>query len=194
MAIPIELIMTLVTSFGLGLIPFAGPSTIFIATNAVLVLGVTDPPVLLLIAFLIALGASLAKSIHYLVTFYASKHLSQSRQQRLNASGQKINRWAFLLLFAVATTPIPDDPVVIPLGLTKYSPCKFFIAYFSGKHILTVIGAFLGCWTGQILSEWLTPEVTIISAIALTVVFTVLLLKFDLNELFEKITKRLKHN
>jgi membrane protein YqaA with SNARE-associated domain len=189
---PIELLTVLLTSFGLGLIPFAGPSTIFIATNAVVILGVTSTPMLLIIACIVALGASLAKSIHYIITFYASNHLSQKRQQRLNASGQKINRWAFLMLLTVAATPIPDDPVVIPLGLTKYSPYKFFTAYFIGKLIITISGAFIGAWTGQILSEWLTPEVTIAVAVISTIAVTVILLKFDLGELLEKISKRLK--
>ncbi|MFA5571913.1 MAG: VTT domain-containing protein [Crenarchaeota archaeon] len=192
MVTPVELITVFITTFGLGLIPFAGPSTIFIASNAVVILGITDVPTLIVIACTIAFASSVAKSVHYLVTFYASKQLSSNKQQRLNASAQKVNRWAFLLLFGVAATPIPDDPVVIPLGLTKYNPYKFFIAYFSGKLIITIAGAFVGCWTGQILSEWFTPEVTIASALILTIVFTVLLLKFDLSDLLEKMTKRIK--
>jgi len=121
--------------------------------------------------------------------------VSVSAQVGSSASMQvdkKINRWGFLMLFAVATTPVPDDPVVIPLGLTKYSPYRFFIAYFSGKLIITIVGAFVGCWTGQRLSEWLTPEVTIASSLILTIVITILLLKFDLNIIMEKITKRIK--
>jgi uncharacterized membrane protein YdjX (TVP38/TMEM64 family) len=96
------------------------------------------------------------------------------------------------MLFVVATTPIPDDPVVIPLGLTKYSPYKFFTAYFMGKLIITISGAFIGAWTGEILSEWLTPEVTIVVAVISTIAVTVILLKFDLGELMENITKKLK--
>jgi uncharacterized membrane protein YdjX (TVP38/TMEM64 family) len=96
------------------------------------------------------------------------------------------------MLFVAATTPIPDDPVVIPLGLTKYSPYKFFIAYFTGKLIITISGAFIGAWTGQILSEWLTPEVTVAVALISTVAITVILFKFDLGDLLEKISKRLK--
>jgi uncharacterized membrane protein YdjX (TVP38/TMEM64 family) len=96
------------------------------------------------------------------------------------------------MLFVVATTPIPDDPVVIPLGLTKDSPYKFFTAYFMGKLIITISGAFIGAWTGEILSEWLTPEVTIVVAVISTIAVTVILLKFDLGELMENITKKLK--
>jgi membrane protein YqaA with SNARE-associated domain len=190
MSLFIELITVFLTSFGLGLIPFAGPSTLFIASNAVVILGITDAPTLVAVAFLVAFGSALAKSVHYMVTFFASKRLSPARQQRLNASAQKINRWAFLLLFGAASTPIPDDPIVIPLGLTKYSPYKFFIAYFLGKIIITLIGAFIGSWTGQMLSEWLTPEVTIVTSIILTVVFTVVLLKVDLGKLTERILRK----
>lgn len=188
----IEMLIVFSTAFGFGLIPFAGPSTLFIASNAAVILGVTDVPSLVFIGFLVAIGSALAKSVHYLTTFIISKHLSQERQQRLNADAKVVNRWAFLLLFTVATTPIPDDPIVIPLGLTKYSPSKFFIAYFFGKLIITLTGAFMGSWTGQRFAEWLTPEGTIAVSIVLTIITTVVLLKVDLGKLAEKISRRLK--
>ncbi len=188
----IEILLVFATAFGFGLIPFAGPSTMFIASNAVVILGATDAPTLVIVGFLVAVGSALAKSIHYLTTFCISKHLSQQRQQRLNADAKVINRWAFLLLFAAATTPIPDDPIVIPLGLTKYNPYKFFVAYFLGKLIITITGAFLGSWTGQRIAEWLTPQGTIAVSIVLTIIITIILLKVDLGKLAEKFSRRLK--
>jgi membrane protein YqaA with SNARE-associated domain len=149
----IEMLIVFATAFGFGLIPFAGPSTLFIASNAAVILGATDVTTLVLVAFLVAMGSALAKSVHYLTTFVISKRLSKERQQRLNADAKIVSRWAFLFLFAAATTPIPDAPIVIPLGLTKYSPYKFFSAYFMGKLVITTAGAFLGSWTGQQLSR-----------------------------------------
>ena len=183
----IELLGVLLSSFGLGLIPFAGPSNLFIASNWALVLSATDPATLVIIGFLVAIGAAFAKSVHYLVTFFVSKHLSEKRRQRLDEDAKKVKRWAFLLLFAAAATPIPDEPVVIPLGLMKYSPAKFFTAFFVGKLSITVIGAFLGAWYGQRFSEFLSPGVTIALSIILTVVITVILLKVDVGKLIEKI-------
>jgi membrane protein YqaA with SNARE-associated domain len=188
----IEILLVFATAFGFGLIPFAGPSTLFIASNAAVILGVTDAPTLVLVGFVVALGSALSKSVHYLITFYVSKRLSKERQQRLNVDAKIINRWAFLFLFAAATTPIPDDPIVIPLGLTKYSPAKFFTAYFLGKLVITISGAFLGSWAGLKFSEWMSPEVTIVVSIALTIIVTVVLLKFDLTKLAEKFTRRFK--
>jgi uncharacterized membrane protein YdjX (TVP38/TMEM64 family) len=190
MAVLIDLLIVLLTSFGFNLIPFAGPSNLFIASNLALMLGATDPGILVAIGFLVALGAALAKSVHYVVTFFVSKHLSEKQRQRLDAEALKVKKWAFLLLFVAAATPIPDEPVIIPLGLMKYSPVKFFSSFFLGKLLITVIGAFLGSWTESAFSEWLSPEVTIILSIILTVVVTIILLKVDVGKLAEKYLKR----
>ena len=139
---------------------------------------------------MVALGAALAKGIHYMVTFFVSGHLSEKRQARLNADGAKVKRWAFPLLFIVAATPIPDEPVVIPLGLMKYSPAKFFTAYFIGKLTITLAGAFLGNVAEKTFSGMLSPEAMIIISIALTVVITVILFKVDFGKLAEKYMKK----
>lgn len=184
-----ELILVLLTSFGLNMIPFAGPSNLFIASNAALIIGSTDPVTLVAIGFLVALGAALAKSIHYLVTFFIGKHLSRKRRERLDADAVKVRRWAFWLLYIAAATPIPDEPVVIPLGLMRYSIMKFFTAFFLGKLSITIIGAFMGAWTRSALPEWLSPEVTITLSVLLTIIITVVLLKVDMEELIEKIKR-----
>jgi membrane protein DedA with SNARE-associated domain len=189
----IELLVVLLSSFGLNLIPFAGPSNLLIASNFALILGIRDPAILVALGLLVAVGAAFAKSIHYLVTFFVSKHLSEKQRQRLDAEALKAKRWAPLLLFVAAATPIPDEPVIIPLGLMKYSPLKFFSAFFLGKLTITVAGAFLGSWTKSTFSEWLSPETMIIISIVLTIAIAVILLKIDVSKLAEKFRKRKTH-
>ncbi len=190
MASIIEFIIIFLTSFGFNLIPFAGPSNLLIASTAAIGLGNTDPATLLLIGVLIALGAASAKGIHYMVTFFVSGHLSQKRQARLDADAAKVKRWAMPLLFLVAATPVPDEPIVIPLGLMKYSPAKFFLSYFLGKLIISVAGAFLGMEAVNLFSGWLSPEVLVAISIILTIVITVILLKVDLGKLAMKFLKK----
>ncbi len=183
MASFIELIVIFLSSFSFNLIPFAGPSNLFIASNAALLVPSANP---LTLGFLVATGAALAKSIHYLVTFFVSKHLSQKRRERLDAEAVRVKKWALPLLFLAAATPIPDEPIIIPLGLMKYSPTKFFAAYFVGKLTIGIAGAFLGNWTESIFSGILSQTAMIVLSIVLTIIITVVLLKVDFGKLAEK--------
>jgi membrane protein DedA with SNARE-associated domain len=194
MASIIEVIILFLTAFGFNLIPFAGPSNLLIASTAAIGLGNADATSLVIIGVIIALAAALAKGIHYLITFFVSGHLSQKRQAKLGADASKIKRWAMPLLFLVAATPLPDEPVVIPLGLMKYSPSKFFTAYFLGKLTIAVTGAFIGQKASKLFSGWLSPEqifvASIIVSIFLTVVITAILLKVDMDKLAKKYLRR----
>jgi membrane protein DedA with SNARE-associated domain len=178
------------TAFGLNLVPFAGPSNLLIASTAAIGIANANAESLLLIGFIIALAASAAKGIYYVVTFFVNRHLSQKSRAKLDADAVRIRRWAFWLLFLAAATPVPDEPVVIPLGLMKYNPTKFFAAYFLGKLSITVAGAFLGSFAGDLFSEWLSPSAMVVISIVLTVIITIILLKVDLSKLAEKYLHR----
>jgi membrane protein YqaA with SNARE-associated domain len=176
----------LVTSFVLNIIPFMGPSNMLIASNAALLVN-ADP---FTIGFLVALGSALAKSIHYGITFFVSGFLSEERRKNLDATGLKLKRWAFLALFIVAASPLPDEPVVVPLGLLKYNPIKFFIPYFIGKLSITVVGAYLGKVGQQLLAPWISQEILMVASIILTIIVTLVLLKVDIGEIARKVVKR----
>jgi membrane protein DedA with SNARE-associated domain len=194
MLFTVEFIITFLVAFGLNLIPFLGPSNLLIASTAAIGLVNADATALITIAFLIALAAALAKGIHYMITFFVSGHLSEKNRARLDVEAGKVRRWAFLLLYLAAATPIPDEPVVIPLGLMKYSPAKFFLSYFLGKITITVAGVFLGSWAESNFASWLSPEAMIVLSIALTIIITVIMFKVDVGKQADKIMKKLKGN
>jgi membrane protein YqaA with SNARE-associated domain len=181
-----ELLGVLLTSFVLNIIPFAGPSNLLIASNAAMLVK-ADP---LTIGFLVASGSASAKFIHYLVSFFVGKHIGEKRRKYLDAEGLKVKRWAFLALFVAAATPIPDEPVVIPLGLLKYNPLKFYLAFFLGKLSITIIGAHLGNLSQDVLSSVISPQVLMVISIVSTIAITVILLKVDFGKIAEKVLKR----
>jgi membrane protein YqaA with SNARE-associated domain len=181
-----ELLGVLFTSFVLNLIPFAGPSNLLIASNTALLLG-ADP---FTIGFIVAFGSASAKFIHYLVMFFLSGFIGEKSRKRLDIAGLKIKRWAFLVLFVVASTPLPDEPVVIPLGLIKYSPIKFYLSYFLGKLSIAVLGAYLAKFGQQFLAPWISPEIFMVVSIVLTILVTIVLLKLDVEKIAKKIFKR----
>ena len=187
MASLIELLGVLLVSFGINMIPFASPSNLLIASNAALLVN-SDP---LSLGVLVALGATCAKLIHYIISFFVGKHVGEERRKRLDTAAMKTKRWAFLAVSIAAATPIPDDPVIIPLGLMRYSPAKFTLAYFAGKLFIAFIGAFLGGFGDQLLSGYLSQGVLVIISIVLTIAITVVLLKVDLSRIAEQILKKL---
>jgi len=181
-----ELFGVLLASFALNMIPFAGPSNLLIASNAALLVE-ADP---FTIGFLVALGAACAKLVHYFVTFFIGGLMGQKRREHLNTVASKLKGWASLALFLVAATPLPDEPVVIPLGLLKYNPAKFFLAYFAGKFVITALGAYLGALGHGILVPFISNEVLTATSVILTVILTVVLLKVDVVKMIERIMKR----
>jgi membrane protein DedA with SNARE-associated domain len=183
----IEIFGILLTSFLLNIIPFAGPSNLFIASNIALKMSSVDP---LTIGLFVAVGSASAKFIHYMVMFFAGKHIGEKRRERLDAAAPKLKKWAFLALFVVAATPLPDEPVIIPLGLIRYNPGKLFLAYFSGKLLIGVIGAYLGVFTHEVFVSMIDENALMVVSIVVTVVITIVLLKVDVMKLAERILKR----
>jgi len=190
MASLIDFALVFLVSLGANMIPFAGPSNLLIPTWFAPLLSHTDISTKVTVGVLVALGAALAKGSHYMITFFVSGKLSEKRRKRLDADAAKVKRWAFPLLFIAAASPIPDEPIIIPLGLMKYSPAKFFTAYFLGKVLIAVAGAFAGGFAVDLLSGWISPEVMIAISVALTVIITIILLKYDIGELTERIMRR----
>jgi uncharacterized membrane protein YdjX (TVP38/TMEM64 family) len=135
----------------------------------------------------VSAGAVAAKLIHYFVTFFIGKSIHGETRRHIDATGQKLKRWAFLTLFIVAATPIPDEPVIVPLGLIRYSPIKFCVAYFLGKLSITLLGAFLGKAGQELLSSVASPFTLAIASIVLTIIVTIAMFKIDVEALVKRI-------
>ena len=188
MASIIELLVLLLTSLGLNLVPFASPSNLLIASSAALMTS-ADP---VMIGLIISVGSATAKSVHYLVTYFVGKRLGKQRRERLDALAPKFRRWGALALFIAAATPLPDEPVVIPMGLLKYNPAKFFVAFFLGKLVITIPGAYLGRAAENIFSPMLSPEIIAVASVILTIIVTVVLLKIDVEGLSQRTLQRIR--
>jgi len=176
-------------SLAINMIPFAGPSNLFISGVAAMNVPSAN---FVAIGLLVALGASTAKLIHFYMAFFTSRMLKDSQRQRLSNYAKKVGKIGPLLLFLAAATSVPDDPVVIPLGLMKYNPLKFFTIFFVGKAIITIPGAYLGLYTRLSLTGLFDNLTLMILSIALTVIATIILVKVDLGRYLEPAIQGLK--
>ncbi len=182
--------LTIVSFFG-SLIPFVPvPSFVLVATMAA---GEQfDIHALVLIAALTATGA---KQIIFYASYGGSKIISEKTKKRMKPFQKLVKRYGGSAAFVAAATPIPDDIIYIPLGLSKYSPKKFFIATLLGKLVLCYILVLISHYMGLSILEPVLENIDdplpvyigiIIFAAAMTVT-VILVLRLD----WEKILGRI---
>ena len=163
------------------------PSNILVAGVAAVAFPYTN---VLWIGFLVAFASSVAKLIHYYAAFFAGTFLNDARKARLQAYSRRIGDVGAMLLFVAAITSIPDDPIVIPLGLTRFNPVKFFTVFFMGKILVTTLGAYLGAQTSLALTDLIGSPAVIGGSVVVTIIVTYLLVKYDLGALVMKLWRR----
>lgn len=172
-------------AFAVNLLPFTSPSNLFIAFNFALL----TPLQPLGVGFLVASAASTAKLLHYYVVFFLRGALGASRKASLERLGSALGRWSLLAVVLAAVTPIPDDPVILPLGLLKYSPLKLAVGYFTGKMAVATLGSYLGRM-GMTVFQPLVGETTLIAAsLILTMAATLVLVKMNPEEILRRLRK-----
>lgn len=177
-----------VISLAVNLIPFASPSNMVIAGATTFLLPQSNP---LLVGLAVAIASSVAKTGHYYVASCLSAKGGSA--QKLASYGKILGRWGALAAFAAAATPVPDDPVVIPLALAHYSPVKFFVAFLAGKTLISVAGAYLGQRVATTFQDLFPSNEYIAITVALSIVIVVALVKLDLSKITLKLAKIIRN-
>jgi len=107
-----------------------------------------------LLALVSAAGATGGKMVVFYGSYYGRRILTDETKRRMRPLQKLVSRYGWPAAFIAAATPVPDDLVYIPLGLSKYNPMLFLTATFAGKLVLTEIIA-LGTQAG--LSSSIQP-------------------------------------
>ena len=160
----------LIICFIINMIPFLSPSNMVLAGAAMLLLPGYNP---ILVGVIVAVAATSAKLIHFFVVRGSRVVLSEERLQSLDSEKKRVEKWGAIALFIAAASPVPDDPLIVYVGLTKYSAVKFTISYFIGKVAVTIAGALIGYSVG----EYFESMPIVLASIALTALITGFLFK-----------------
>lgn len=180
----------LLVSLAVNLLPFSSPSNMILAGAVTFLFPSMNP---LPVGLAVAVGASIAKTAHYYVASYLGAKAGK-KAGRLGSYGRRLGRWGALAAFVAAVTPIPDDPVVIPLAIARYSPVKFFSAYFAGKVLVSVAGAYLGRQSAITFQGLFPSNEYIIATAVASVLIASALLKADLPSLMSRVKRLLKRS
>ena len=160
----------LIICFIINMIPFLSPSNMVLAGAAMLLLPSFNP---IIVGIIVAISATSAKLIHYYVVRSSRMVLSDERLKSLDSEKERVEKWGALALFIAAASPVPDDPLIVYVGLTKYNTFKFLISYFIGKVAVTILGAIIGYGVGS----YFESMPIVLASVALTALITGFLFK-----------------
>ena len=142
----------------------------------------------LLVGVVGGLGATIGKTVIYMIGTVSRKFLSSERRNKLDYAKPLLGKYGALAIFFFALSPLPDDVLYVPLGIMRYNLISFFISCLLGKIILTMIVAVGGDISKTIIYYF--AEAYGFAGVFLTVLFIVVsvyvTLRLDWEKLFIK--------
>jgi len=95
----------------------------------------------LLLSISATLGSVAGEMSGYIAGFCGRRFIGNEKKKRLEIAKKLIDRYGALGVFLFALTPMPDDLLLVPLGLVRYPLIKVIIPMALGKFImhLTVV-------------------------------------------------------
>ncbi len=173
-------------TFIVSLVPFASPSNALMAALIAMNFPQMDR---VLIGVSVALGATLAKTVHFSASYGVGKLLERKMgDERIGKYGRLT---LYLMNFVAAATPLPDEWIVIPMGLGRMNPALFFLTYLAGKLVITVPAAYIGRGISYFVEGFLGEDMWIFSLIVGVVIAAIFIL-IDFEKLTEKLAKGLR--
>jgi membrane protein DedA with SNARE-associated domain len=177
--------MELVTVYGyVGafLVCILGNISIFIPIPFALIVyafGSTLNP--LLLGLVSGLGSTIGEMVSYLLGWGGRKIIETRYGSRLDAVKKLIGRYGVLSVFLIALLPVPDDLLLIPLGMMKYDFKKTFIALLLGKTLMGVSLAYAGAFGFSYLRDVFAAGGVVegVASVVLLVVVIIVMLKID---------------
>ena len=130
---------------GAFLISIVGNFTVFLPvpyTITIYTFGATLNPFLLGIAA--GLGSTIGEFSAYLIGAGGRKVLDERYGDRFDTAKLLVEKHGMLIIFLFALLPLPDDLILVPLGMMNYNFKKALTAAFVGKLGMSWILAYAG--------------------------------------------------
>ncbi len=97
-----------------------------------------------LLGIVSGIGATLGEMTGYLLGRFGARFVHQEQRSRFLDLIHRYPRMTPIVLWFLAVTPLPDDVVIIPLGLTGYPMRKVIVPQFIGKCMFLIAIAWAG--------------------------------------------------
>ncbi len=175
----------LVTNYGYAgafLISIFGNFTIFFPvpfTITIYAFGATLNP--LLLGLVCGIGSTIGEASAYLVGMGGRKVIEGRFEERLESAKRLIERYGATIIFIFALLPLPDDVILIPLGVLRYDLKKALGAMFLGKTIMLTFVAYAGRYSYTFVKDIFESGGVFggIASVALLVIILIAMMKID---------------
>jgi membrane protein YqaA with SNARE-associated domain len=134
------------------------------------------------------IGSTLGEFSAYLIGRGGRKVLDERYEKRLDTVKLLIKEYGMLVIFVFALLPLPDDLILIPLGILKYSIKRAMIAMFIGKTLMCTTVAYGGKYSYEIVKEIFASGGIIggLASVVLLGIVILAMLKIDWTKLIKK--------
>lgn len=131
------------------------------------------------------LGASIGELVSYGVGRFGSRWFRRSRPESYMALDQVVESRPHIvqwMLFIVGLLPIPDDLLLVPLGMLRFPLRKIIVASMSGKIIATVLITYTASLVSELTFRHQAASATSMAG-ELATLYTIVLLIYGLMKL-----------
>ncbi len=129
----------------------------------------------LLLGLVSGLGSTIGEMFSYFLGWGGRKVIESRYGSRLDAVEKLIDRYGALTVFLAALLPIPDDLLLIPLGMMKYDIKKTFIAMLLGKTLMCTLLAFAGAFSFSYLRD-VFASVGVVGGVASLIILVIIII------------------
>ena len=167
---------------GAFVISIFGNFTVFFPVPYVLTIyafGATLNPVIL--GLVCGAGSTLGEFSAYLIGRGGRRVINERYGERLETAKLLVQRYGMAIIFLFAVLPLPDDLILIPLGMLRYSLKKAMTAMFVGKTIMCTAVAYAGRYSYSFIKDVFASSGLLggVASTVLLALIVVALLKVD---------------
>ena len=131
-----------------------GNFTVFFPVPFVLTIyafGATLNP--LMLGLVCGLGSTVGEFSAYLIGMGGRRVLNERYGTQLETAKKLVEKYGVAVIFLFALLPLPDDLILIPLGMMKFDIKKAIAAMFAGKFLMCSAVAYAGRYSYSIIKD-----------------------------------------
>jgi len=133
-------------------------------------------------------GSTIGEFSAYLIGRGGRRVLDEKYEKRLETVKLLIQEYGVFIIFIFAVLPLPDDLILIPMGILRYDVRKAMISMFVGKTVMCTLIALGGRYSYEFVRE-IFASGGIIGGIASVVLLGLIIwamLRYDWSRFIEK--------